>query len=150
MLALTQDSIDDKPIVVPRPSYGYWQTMNPANGVEDVEYCTAHMRPSDYFNGGVNFIGQDIIEGIFLVLDWQNQQIGFGNSTTAMSTDSGFIVPGPDSPPPSTTPPSDNTCSYATANETIDPFITGCTEKNLDGTCYHIEVNYLGCTALDT
>ena len=123
--------------------------MNPSNGDDGVEYCTAHMRPSDYFNGGVNMIGQDIIEGVFLVLDWQNQRIGFGNST-AMSTDSSFVVPGSSSTPPSTTPPSDETCSYTTANVTVDPFITGCTEHNLDGTCYHIEVNYLGCTALDT
>jgi hypothetical protein len=67
--------------------------MNPANGAAGVEYCTTHLRPSDYFNGGVNMIGQDIIEGIFLVLDWQNQQIGFANSTV-MNTDSSFSIPG--------------------------------------------------------
>jgi len=93
MLTLTLISIDDKPIIVPRATYAWWENMNPANGVSGVEYCTTHLRPSDYFNGGVNMIGQDIIEGIFLVLDWQNQQIGFANSTVR-NTDSSFSIPG--------------------------------------------------------
>lgn len=128
--------------------------MNPSNGVPGVEYCTTHLRPSDYFNGGVNMIGQDIIEGIFLVLDWQNQQIGFANSTVR-NTDSSFSIPG-QGPTTSATAtsaaptPSSSTCSYITSNVTINPFIKGCTGEGFGGTCYQIEVNNAGCTSLDS
>ena len=99
-------------------------------------------------------IGQDIIEGIFLVLDWQNQQIGFANSTVR-NTDSSFSIPG-QGPTTSATAtsaaptPSSSTCSYITSNVTINPFIKGCTGEGFGGTCYQIEVNNAGCTSLDS
>ena len=86
-------SIDDKPVVVPRNTYGYWESMSPSNGAAGVNYCTTHLRPSDFFNGGTNMIGQDIIEGLFLVLDWENQRVGFANSTVK-NTDASFSIPG--------------------------------------------------------
>jgi hypothetical protein len=94
-------------------------------------------------------MGQDILDGVFLVLDWDNQQIGFANSTV-MDADASFTVPYSTSstPTPSSTPIP--TCSHTTANETIDPFITGCTEEGFEGTCHQIQVAYPGCTKLDS
>jgi len=138
--------IEDKAVVVPRATYGFWQDMNPAAGspgiVAGVDYCTTHIRPSDIFNGGTSMLGQDIIEGIFLVLDWENQQVGFANSTM-LQDDSSFYVPGYE----------DIHCSYADStlvNQEISPYITGCTEEEFGGTCTQVEVSYPGCTLLDS
>lgn len=95
-------------------------------------------------------MGQDILDGIFLVLDWDNQQIGFANSTV-MDADASFTVPysggTTPTPTPSATPVS--TCSYTTAEEVdVSPFITGCTEAEFGGTCQQIEVSTSGCTKL--
>ena len=134
-------SIGDESIVVPRNNYGYWQTMDPANGVADVEYCTTHLRSSDAFNGGSNLIGLDIIEGLFLVFDWDNYQVGFGNST-AKSIDPDFTIPD--------AVLNAGNCSYTTPVGTIDPYITTCTEDAFGGTCQQIKAAYPGCTALNS
>ncbi|KAI9730328.1 MAG: Type I transmembrane sorting receptor [Claussenomyces sp. TS43310] len=141
--------IGDQAVVAPRNTYGWWENMNPKNGEPNVNYCTGHVRPSDYFSGGQNSIGQDILDGLFLVLDYQNKRVGFANSTV-MTMDSSFSIPGVGSGSGSGSGSSSGTCSYTNSDETIKPSITGCTGEKFAGTCSQIAVNISACTPMDS
>jgi hypothetical protein len=56
-----------------------------------IEYCTMGVLNVDTV-GGQNIIGQNILEGLFMVYDFENQRVGFANSTA--NNDASFYVPG--------------------------------------------------------
>lgn len=138
--------IGDGTVVVPRKTYAYWETMNPANGVDGIDYCTQHVRPN-ILNGGSNMFGQDLIEGLFSVYDFTNQRVGFGNTTA--NNDKNFYIPGAATPPDT----SGLTCTWSdpttVADTVINPHVTGCTGADFTGTCYDIEVSEAVCAVVD-
>lgn len=97
-----------------------------------MDYCTGHLRP-DYFNSNSDILGQDVLEGLFLVLDYDNQRVGFANTTA--NNDASFSIP------------SASGCSYVDGSLTVtDAVVQGC----VDSTCTNYSVHVSACTQLAT
>ena len=137
-------------MVVPRNTFAYYETMNPSSSESpsydsSIEYCTMSVL-NVATTGGQNIIGQNILEGLFMVYDFENQRVGFANSTA--NNDASFYIPGSGSPGSS-----EPTCTYSNATtlaETIvTPIITACTGSEFGGDCYNIAVNESGCAIVN-
>src|SRR4051812_48296968 len=127
-------------------------SSSPTPGYDpSIKYCTASPLNAAV-RGGQVVIGQDILEGLFMVYDFDKQRVGFANSSANNDRDF-YIPPATGTNPGTPTPPASSSCTYvdtaAIDAVVVTPTITSCTGANFGGTCYESTLNESGCALID-